>query len=67
MSTGDAAGAFNDGHRRGVEPHRFPAGTVFILTLAATVYCYTLASLFPYVGVMVSQLLSLDTTNEAGE
>lgn len=51
--------------RRNVEP--FPTSTVAILTLTATVYTYTLASLFPYVGLMVSHLLKLETTNEAGE
>eukprot|EP00752_Nemacystus_decipiens_P005837 g5273.t1 len=50
--------------RRNVEP--FPTGIVVILTLTATVYTYTLASLFPYVGLMVSHLLELKTTNEAG-
>lgn len=51
--------------RRYVEP--FPTSTVALLTLTATVYTYTLASLFPYVGLMVSYLLKLETTNDAGE
>ncbi|CAM9990827.1 unnamed protein product, partial [Ectocarpus fasciculatus] len=45
----------------------FPTRLVVILALAMTVHSYTLVSLFPYVGMMVSDLLSLGTLNEAGE
>lgn len=46
---------------------KFPSGAVVILALCTTLQCYTLVSLFPYVGLMVEQLLRLETTNEAGE
>lgn len=45
----------------------FPARTVWILSLCMTLNTYTLVNLFPYVGVMVKDLLELKTTNEIGE
>ena len=46
---------------------KFPARAVLILSMCITLNSYTLVSLFPYVGVMVKQLLELETTNELGE
>ena len=45
----------------------FPARDVTILSLCLTLNIYTLVNLFPYVGVMVNDLLELETTNELGE
>ena len=45
----------------------FPARTVTILSLCMTLNIYTLVSLFPYVGLMVQDILGLETTNESGE
>lgn len=45
----------------------FPTRTVVILSLCATLNSYTLVNLFPYVGLMVKELLALETTNELGE
>lgn len=45
----------------------FPTRTVWILSLCMTLNLYSLVSLFPYVGVMVEDLLELETTNEIGE
>lgn len=45
----------------------FPVQTVTILVLCMTLNNYSLVSLFPYIGVMVMDLLGLETTNEAGE
>lgn len=45
----------------------FPARTVIILSLCMTLNTYTLVNLFPYVGIMVKDLLELETTNELGE
>eukprot|EP00752_Nemacystus_decipiens_P004106 g3756.t1 len=44
----------------------FPTRAVAILTLGITVNSYAMVSLFPYVGMMVKELLSLKSTNEAG-
>ena len=46
---------------------KFPARIVIILTLCMTLNIYTLVNLFPYVGVMIKDLLELETTNELGE
>ena len=48
------------------EPRAFPKRAVLILCLGMLVNSYTLSSLFPYVGVMVKDLLDLETINEAG-
>lgn len=45
----------------------FPTRVVVILGLGMTIHMYTSVSLLPYVGTMVSDLLSLETHNEAGE
>ena len=45
----------------------FPYGPVLILALCLTVNAYTLVNLFPYVGLMVKDLLGLSTINESGE
>lgn len=46
---------------------KFPARIVVILSLCATLNSYTLVNLFPYAGLMVKELLALETTNELGE
>lgn len=48
------------------EPGTFPKRGVLILCLGMLANSYTLSSLFPYVGVMVKDLLNLETINEAG-
>ena len=45
----------------------FPARVVVILSLCMTVNTYSVVSLLAYVGVMVKELLQLETTNESGE
>ena len=45
----------------------FPYGPVLILALCLTVNAYTMVNLFPYVGLMVKDLLGLSTINESGE
>lgn len=45
----------------------FPWLRVIILALCMTVHSYTLASVYPYVGVMTKNLLGLPSMNEAGE
>lgn len=50
----------------GAEPTNFPKRIVLVLALAMTMNQITQASLFPYVGMMVKDLLGLETTNEAG-
>ena len=64
-----AAGTARDMMAGRVEAGRtkFPTCAVVILALAMTIQDYALVSLFPYVGTMVKGLLSLETTNEAGE
>lgn len=47
--------------------NKFPLRCVIILALALLVNAYTLANLFPYVGMMVKHLMGLSTTNESGE
>lgn len=51
----------------GHDQHGFPRLEVIILVLCVTVNSYTLVNLFPYVGIMVMQLLGLESINEAGE
>lgn len=46
---------------------KFPGGIVMILSLCMTLNIYTLVNLLPYVGVMIKELLELETTNELGE
>lgn len=67
MATPAADDGVRNDRRLDAEPRGFPIGVVTILCLAMTMNSYTLVSLFPYVGVMVKELLSLETTNEAGE
>ena len=45
----------------------FPTRAVAILSVCLTLNSYTLVSLFPYVGLMVQDLLGLETTNDSGE
>ena len=45
----------------------FPVLSVTILSLCMTLNGYVVVSLFPYVGLMVKELLGLETTNESGE
>lgn len=45
----------------------FPARTVAILALVMAVHIFAFVSLYAYVGMMVSELLQLDSINEAGE
>lgn len=49
-----------------VEARVFPHRSVIILALVLTTNSYTLANLFPYVGMMVKHLMDLPTTNESG-
>ena len=55
------------GHVEAEPAKKFPTLAVVILSLGMIIHSYTLVSLFPYVGMMVKDLLSLETTNEAGE
>lgn len=48
------------------EPGAFPKREVLILCLGMLANSYNLSSLFPYVGMMVKDLLNLETVNEAG-
>ena len=45
----------------------FPRLVVVILVLCVSVNSYTLANLFPYVGIMVRQLMGLESINDSGE
>lgn len=47
--------------------HGFPYREVIILVLCVSVHAYTLVNVFPYVGVMVMQLMELKSINDAGE
>ncbi|CAN0329539.1 unnamed protein product [Pylaiella littoralis] len=67
MPTAMSQAACRDGRDRGeAEPGKFPFQLVALLCLGMTVNSYTLVSLFPYVGMMVKDLLNLETINEAG-
>lgn len=44
----------------------FPVRAVTILALVMAVHSFAFVSLFPYVGIMVTELLDLETTNKAG-
>lgn len=48
-------------------PSRFPYFAVATLSLIMALNSYTLANLFPYVGVMVQGMLQHESTNEVGE
>ena len=50
-----------------VDEIKFPWRPVIILAMCMTVNSYTLANLYPYVGVMAKHLLELPTMKEAGE
>ena len=50
-----------------VDESKFPWRPVIILEMCMTVNSYTLANLYPYVGVMAKHLLGLPTMNDAGE
>lgn len=54
-------------HHANSESASFPTRAVVILSLVMTINSATLVSLFPYVGMMVKELLSLESTNEVGE
>ena len=54
------------GHVEAEPAKKFPTLAVVILSLGMVIHSYTLVSLFPYVGMMVKDLLGLETTNEAG-
>ena len=45
----------------------FPRLEVIILVLCVTVDSYTVDNLFPYVGIMVKQLMELESIDESGE
>lgn len=51
----------------GPHHHGFPYREVIILVLCVSVHAYTLVNVFPYVGVMVMQLMDLKSINDAGE
>lgn len=50
-----------------IQPRDFPHRPVIILALCMTVNAYAVVNLFPYVGIMVKDLVGLESTNEAGE
>ena len=54
-------------HHADGEMTTFATRAVVILALANTVNAYAMVSLFPYVGMMVKDILDLQSTNEAGE
>lgn len=62
--TGSATAAF---HHADGEMTSSATRAVVVLALANTVNAYAMVSLFPYVGMMVKDLLSLQSTNEVGE
>lgn len=45
----------------------FPVLEITVLALVMGMHSFAFVSLFPYVGIMVTGLLHLETTNEAGE
>ena len=45
----------------------FPRRGVFILVFCVSVNVYTLVNLFPYVGIMVKQMMGLESINESGK
>lgn len=45
----------------------FPLGVVLLLALCMTLTMYSMVSLFPYVGMMVKELLRMEPTNGVGE
>ena len=49
------------------EQPKFPVREVITLTICVTTTYYTLVNLFPYVGVMVKDIMELDSINEAGK
>lgn len=51
----------------GQNHHGFPRLEVIIIAFCVAVNWYTLANLIPYVGIMATQLLGLESINEAGE
>lgn len=57
----------NQNGSNGHDHHKFPVLEVAILVICVSVNAYTLVNLFPYVGVMVMQLMELKSINEAGE
>ena len=57
-----AGGAGGAGGRK-----RMPLFEVVVLTAALTVNAYTIANLFPYLGMMIQLLLGLESTNASGE
>ena len=52
---------------RAPDVEMFPMKVVIILSLCMTVNTYSVVSLLAYVGVMVKDLLDLETTNKSGE
>lgn len=50
-----------------VPDQAFPARATTILGLVMAAHSFAFVSLFPYVGIMVTELLDLETTNKAGE
>ena len=50
-----------------LNPRGFPYREVTILVLCVSVSSYTRVNLFPYVGIMVMQLMRLDSINDSGE
>lgn len=51
----------------GHDHHGFPRLEVMILVLLNSVVSYMLVSPVPYIGIMVMQLLGLESIDEAGE
>ena len=52
--------------KRYVPKLEFPRREVITLALCSTTLNYTLVNLFPYVGIMVKDMMALDSINEAG-
>lgn len=50
-----------------VQGEAFPVRATAILALVMAVHSFAFVSLFPYVGIMVTELLHLESTNKAGE
>lgn len=50
----------------GVPGQPFPTRAITILALVMAVHSFAFVSMFPYVGIMVTELLDLETTNNAG-
>ncbi|CAN0415628.1 unnamed protein product, partial [Ascophyllum nodosum] len=62
----ESAGLVMSCAKRYVPKLEFPRREVITLALCSTTLNYTLVNLFPYVGIMVKDMMALDSINEAG-